>query len=232
MSSPSGPRDLISVTSLSLRTPALASDHWQKASKDQPLFVSLSISTDVREEADTDSLLGDSFNYGTVTKCIEKAVAELPPAQDADGIPLEVLAEQLAQVVIFKAKAPNVRLELTRPRALLSAESVGVEIYRSASDYLPSTAGSTGTRELDPASSSPDGDRFFVRALRRLIIIGLNPPERLDEQEIIADFDFFAGGMANRLANGARAGWVGWRQVVKQLESVRSCSRSCTRAGC
>lgn len=221
MSSSSLPRDLISITALSLRTPSLASDLWQRPSKSQPLLVSLSIATDVRAEASADSLLGDSLNYGTVTKAIEKAVSELPPSLDAEGLPLEVLAELLAKVVLFKAKAPNVRLELSRPRALLSAESIGVEIYRSTSDYLPDSSESPNTFILDPKSTSPRGDRLFVRALRRSIIIGVNQCEREDEQEVIADFDFFAGDMTNRLASGARAGWEGWRKVVKQLESVR-----------
>jgi len=228
-------RDLIVVTDLELRTPYLQVDHWQRPSKEQPLVCTLSIRTDVDQEAQQDNLLQDSLNYGTVTKAIESYIANLPPPlkeEEEEGTPLEVLAEEIAKVVLFKASAPNVRLELRRPRALLTADSVGVTIYRSRSDYssssskLPlSSSTSSPPSSLDQytllsTSTALQKDILFVRGLRRYIIIGLNPCERLDEQEVIVDLEFSAPPDEMRLANGARAGWFGWRSMVKQLESV------------
>lgn len=226
-------RDLIVVTDLQLRTPNLQPDHWQRPSKDQPLICTLSIRTDVDQEAQQDNLLQDSLNYGTVTKAIETYIANLqpPPTQEEEGIPLEVLAEEIAKVVLFQASAPNVRLELRRPRSLLTADSVGVTIYRSRSDYTspsskPSFSSSLPSLDqytLLSTSTAPRNDILFVRGLRRYIIIGLNPCERLDEQEVIVDLEFSAPDDEMRLTNGARAGWAGWRSMVKQLESV-SCA--------
>ncbi|GAA5827441.1 hypothetical protein JCM3770_005838 [Rhodotorula araucariae] len=224
------PQDLIAVTDLQLRTPRLGCDHWQRPAKDQPLVCSLAIRTAVDHEADSDSLLKDSLNYGTVTKAVERHVAALAPSSPGDDneIPLEQLAEQLCKVVLFSACAPTVRLELRRPRALLTADAVGVVLSRSRSDYTAPPSTGTEPSPLDytlrPDAPSLAGDTLFVRALRRLIVIGLNPCERLDEQEVIVDLEFAADTMNIRLANGARAGWADWRKTVKQVEQHLSTS--------
>jgi len=228
------PLDVIRVTDLELRTASLGVDLWQRPSKHQPLVCSLDIRTSVRSEATEDNLLTDSLNYGTVTKAIERHIAHLPaPSSDHDELPLEQLAEDLCHVVLFHASAPNVRLELRRPRALLTAEAVGVVLSRSRSDYTASPSPPSSPPSSAPPSSSPTytlrpdapslaHDTLFVRALRRQIIIGLNPCERLDEQQVIVDLEFGPDTMAmTRLPNGARAGWAHWRKAVKQVEQVR-----------
>ncbi|GAA5841093.1 hypothetical protein JCM11251_008016 [Rhodosporidiobolus azoricus] len=230
-------RDEIKVTDLALTTSALGPDHWQRPNKVQPLLCSLLIRTSVQAEASTDSLLNDSLNYGTVTKAVEKHVADLDQHTSEfgkEGIPLEVLAEQLAKVILFKANAPEVSLELRRPRAHLRAESVGVEIFRSRSDYSLSPTFSP----YSPSSSKPSpndftldldalslaSDKLFVRNLRRHIIIGLNACEREDEQEVLVDLEFCADPMNTRLSNGGRACWAGWKGAVKQVEEHLSSS--------
>mgnify|MGYP001600782954 FL=1 len=208
------PRDIISITALSLRTPCLERDLWHRPSKPQPLLLSLWISTSITSEASVDNLLGGSLNYGFVTKALEKAVASLDPSSE---IALEVLADHLAATVLFTANAPNVRIELTRPRALLSAAAIGVEIYRTHSDYLTTSS----PYSLDLKSPNSPLDTFFVRSLRRLIIIGINACERLDEQEVIVDLSFSPSTTMPFLGTAARPCWTAWRPVVKSLESVR-----------
>ncbi|GAA5909797.1 hypothetical protein JCM8208_005462 [Rhodotorula glutinis] len=229
------PLDVIRVTDLELRTASLGVDLWQRPSKHQPLVCSLDILTSVRSEATEDNLLSESLNYGTVTKAIERHIAQLAPPSSPDHaeLPLEQLAEQLCHVVLFQASAPNVRLELRRPRALLTAEAVGVVLSRSRSDYTASPSppsssaapSSTSTYTLRPDAPSLANDTLFVRALRRQIIIGLNPCERLDEQQVIVDLEFGPDTMLpTRLPNGARAGWAHWRKAVKQVEQHLSAS--------
>ncbi|GAA6012960.1 hypothetical protein JCM11491_000921 [Sporobolomyces phaffii] len=229
-------RDLITVTDLELRSSSLDVDHWQRAHKAQPLLCTLAIRTDVDSEAEQDNLLQDSLNYGTVTKAIEAFVDDLAPGSE---LALEFVAEELAKVVLFHANAPNVRLELRRPRALLTADCIGVSITRSRSDYsrsAPLPLGPSGPPPAAPlaefvllsASPAPKDDTLFVRGLRRYIIIGLNPCERIDEQEVIVDLEFYADQNDMRLANGARAGWTGWRGMVKQLEAHLSTSAPLT----
>lgn len=214
-------RDIISISELSLRTQSLEKDLWNRSKKIQPLLLSLSISTDVSDEAVTDSLLGDSLNYGTVTKAIEKFVKE--SEDNLDNLELEVLAELLCKVIIFIGKAPNVKLELTRPRALLTAESIGVEIYRTKSDYISINSTNSSLPSdftLSPNLTNPLSDKFFVRNLRRLIIIGVNACEREDEQEVIINLEFAAEEMLIPYAGTGRVGWKGWRDVVRKVESV------------
>lgn len=224
-------RDLITVTDLQLRTLALEPDHWQRPAKAQPLVVSLRIHTDVSEEAQSDALKdGKSLNYGSVTKAIEKAVKGLPEATAERALALEQVAEHLAAVVIFDAYAPNITLEVVRPRALLSAQSIGVQVTRDRADYAEE---STSARyQLSDPHTAAREDKLFVRELRRLIVIGLNACERLDEQEVICDFDFLAySGQSDQdsamivppwTAGQPRIAWREWRKVVKVLEQVRA----------
>jgi len=234
-------RDLITVTALQLRSSSLQPDHWLRSGKDQPLLCTLQIATDVSDEAQVDNLLGNSLNYGTVTKTVEQAVADYPAyaaATSQEGeAELEVVAEYLAKHIIFEANAPNVQLELCRPRALLTAEAIGVSIYRTRADYAKPSP--TTTHKPNPAeytlrhsSINPSEDTLFVRTLRRLIIIGLNPCELVDEQEVICDFEFYPDPMEPLLKNGARAGWQGWRTAVRTLEAHLSASHPLTIEAC
>ncbi|KAK4047923.1 trifunctional dihydropteroate synthetase [Microbotryomycetes sp. JL201] len=212
-------RDLICITDLSLRTTVLETDLWQRpAPREQPLLVSLTVRTDVGSEADSDSLGTESLNYGSITKAIENTVKDLPSAlrEGQTHLALENIAEQIAQVVITKCNAPNVDLEILAPRVLLSAEAIGVRLFRQKD-----------------ASASSDalyiGDRFVVKNLRRQIIVGLNPPERVDEQEVVVNLTCWADETKlPRMANGGRAGWAGWRHMVKQVESHLSTSAAGT----
>ncbi|GAA5843785.1 hypothetical protein JCM3766R1_000541 [Sporobolomyces carnicolor] len=227
-------RDLITVSDLELRSSSLQVDHWQRPSKEQPLVCTLSIRTDVDSEAEHDDLLQDSLNYGTVTKEIEQFVAELDRTEQ--DLPLEFVAEEIAKVVLFRANAPNVHLSLRRPRALLTADCIGVSITRARSDYSQPRrdSASLGSQPrpllsdyaLLASSKNPLEDTFFVKGLRRYIIIGLNPCEREDEQEVIVDLDFYAE--SHEMINNARVAWSGWRGMVKQLENHLSSSKPLT----
>lgn len=215
-------RDIISITDLSLRCPLLVNDLWGKPDKSQPLLVSLSIATDVQTEAIGDKLLeGESLNYGVVTKTIEKAVKTLSlPSIDRSSITLEELAEVLARDIIFLANAPNVSLQLSRPRALLSARSIAVHITRSSADYSTSVINpKAGDYQLSANSFNSRNDKFVINELRRSIIIGVNDCERLDEQEVIVDIEF---GTADNMKylGGLRSEWQGWRSIVKSVEAV------------
>ncbi|KAM0789125.1 hypothetical protein ACM66B_003179 [Microbotryomycetes sp. NB124-2] len=212
-------RDLICITDLSLRTTALELDLWQRpAPREQPLLVSLTVKTDVESEADSDALGQESFNYGSITKAIEKTVKEIPSTliQGQTHVAIEEIAERIARVVITQCNAPNVDLEVLAPRVLLSAEAVGVRVFRRQSDCA------------SPLIPIKD-DQFIVKNLRRQIIVGLNPPERVDEQEVIVNLACWADEtMLSRLANGGHVGWAGWRHMVKQVESHLSTSAAGT----
>ncbi|GAA5881122.1 hypothetical protein JCM3774_000880 [Rhodotorula dairenensis] len=212
--------DVISVTGLQLRTPALEEDLWLRTGLDQPLVCSLDVDCDVLAEAKLDQLLTDSLNYGSITKALERHVRSLSAEQHA-SLPLEVLADRLARVVLFDCHAPNVRLNLERPRALLNAQAVGVSIYRTRT----------------PETRHSAQDKLYVRQLSRQIIIGLNPQERLDQQTVLVDLEFTHAPQDHDhdhdqemlpVAAKARPGWRGWRDAVKRVENHLSTSKPLT----
>lgn len=214
-------RDEISVESLSLRCSKLSEDLWLREARDQPLFVTLAVSTDIQEEAGKDNLLDDSLNYGKATKLVEGRIKSINT--ESRTWALEELAEELAQTILFKSPAQNVNLSVVRPRALLQAESVTVSISRSRADYLPVESGQL--RQLSPKSANSPRDRFAINKLRRSIVIGINACERLDEQEVIVEFEF--GVPEEEMLTpwkglAPREGWKGWRAVVKECEKVRA----------
>lgn len=242
-------RDIISITSLSLRSSFLGQDLWGRSNKSQPLLLSLSIITDVESEAINDNLrLGESLNYGIVTKTIEKIVTELnltsfkfSTTTTNNEISLEELAEILAFNILFLTNAPNISLKLFKERSLISSKSISIQITRNKLDYFTSTESSLvatlGNIQLSPHSINSRNDKFVINELRRSIILGLNPCERLEEQEVIVDLEFGLGkgegegeGTMNYVG-GIRPGWKGWRTVVKALESVRTVSLSLSLDG-
>lgn len=197
--------DVISITDLQLRCPFLESDHWGRPQKDQPLVCNVSISTNVASEARIDDLLpdGQSCNYGAITKAIEKSVNLFGTSvTEREGVALEVLAESLAKAVLNQG-APEVTLTLERPRAHLSARSIGVSINRTRSGTLSKA------------------DKFIVKSLERDVIIGLNEPERHDLQRILVDLTFESVPMVH---TQARKAWSAWKPVLKQVEQVRPIS--------
>lgn len=208
---------MIAVTGLQLRTASLQPDLWLRPDKDQPLVCSLKVETTIHQEADADNLLAESLNYGSITKAIEAHVAQLP---EGANLALQVVAERIARVVLFECHAPNVNLELERPRALLTAAAVGVSIHRTRDDYCDDRVSSSA--QLKPTATNPNQDTLYIRQLERHIIIGLNPGERLDEQKVLVDLEFKHEPTTSDMT--ARPGWQGWRGAVKRVEQVRQLS--------
>lgn len=206
--------DVISITDLSLSSIRLAPDLWLREGKLQPLLVSISIFTDIKEEAQSDSLLSDSLNYGTVTKCVEIGISNLED-RGAIGWNLEELSEYLIKLIIFECGAIDILLKLSQSRSLLTADSIGIISRRSRADY---TLDSDSVPILNLDCEHFREDKFIITGLRRFIIIGINECERVDQQEVIVDLEF-ASPMSNTII---RQGWKNWRAVTKSLEAVRS----------
>lgn len=218
--------DVISVTELHLRSSRLEPDLWQRPHKLQPVVVSLQVYTNIDNEAHCDNLLAESLNYGAITKQLELEFDQLERANESDDqLGLEIVAELLAHAVLFKCHAPNVTLQVERPRALLTASAVGLSITRAKSDYL---AVEPHRSDLALAADNLAADTFYIRQLRHQIIIGLNPGERIDQQEVIVDLEFKHDPIDLDCADMhyllprevVRPGWQGWRGAVKRVEQV------------
>lgn len=196
--------DSILLSGLTVRM-LVGVDNWERV-KPQPVTIDVRVHTDVSQAGSSDHL-PFSINYGTLTKELEAHCSNERYRS------LEALADGLAKVCIFICRAPRVTLRVQKPRSLLHAHSAGVQISRTASDYLtpqndnaetvhaPSTRASTtmlspeqlSSLRLSPTSASAVKDRVFVKDLCVSTILGVNPWERVDKQVVKINFEVFSG---------------------------------------
>jgi dihydroneopterin aldolase/2-amino-4-hydroxy-6-hydroxymethyldihydropteridine diphosphokinase/dihydropteroate synthase len=104
-----------------------------------------------------------STHYGTVCK----AVTSLVEGSGTTFRGIEHLAEEVAGLLLGpEVQADWVRVVIEKPRALLRADAAGIEITRSRE-------GAEGE------------DKVFVNNLRLVTIIGVNPWEREERQNVV-----------------------------------------------
>lgn len=195
--------DSICLTGLSVRM-LVGVDNWERV-KPQPVSIDVRIHTDVSKAGNADHL-PHSIHYGILTSELEKHCS----AERYRS--LEALAEGLAKVCIFTCRAPRVTLRVQKPRALLHAHSAGVQITRTAADFVTpdgenaeeayapmqrSTATLSAEQQagLRLSSSSPwaQHDRVFVKDLCISTILGVNPWERVDKQIVRINLEIYSG---------------------------------------
>ena len=100
---------------------------WERE-KEQEILVNLEIAVDAREAGRSDDI-DDSLNYRTVAK-------DVIAYTEASGHYLvEALAAGIARIVVVDHGAPRVRVRVEKPGALRFADSVGIEIDRTAADF-------------------------------------------------------------------------------------------------
>lgn len=196
--------DSILLTGLTVRM-LVGVDNWERI-KPQPVIIDVRVHTDVSLAGSSDHL-PHSIHYGILTKELEAHCSNERYRS------LEALAEGLAKVCIFICRAPQVTLQVQKPRSLLHAQSAGVEITRTASDFLtsqdknaetiysPATKASStiltpdqlNSLRLSPTSNSATNDRVFVKDLCISTILGVNPWERVDKQVVKINLEVFSG---------------------------------------
>lgn len=195
--------DSICLTGLSVRM-LVGVDNWERV-KPQPIKIDVQIHTDVSKAGKADHL-PHSIHYGILTKELESHCSVERYRS------LEALAEGLAKVCIFTCRAPKVTLCVQKPRSLLHADSAGVQIIRTASDFVttdgrnaedafaPQSTTSIVASTEDQASLRLSGssywaqhDRVFVKDLCISTILGVNPWERVDKQIVRINLEVFSG---------------------------------------
>jgi FolB domain-containing protein len=188
------PRDQITVSELSLQ-PRLAGWAWEPdVPRILPVKLTLTYETDVSRAGASDDLTHSISYSGVSEKIVQMAGSKTwgdlwELAQKVAGLALESEGTSGAEEV-------TVRLE--HPRAVLGAESAGLEIVRA--------------REKDIARD----DIIFVRGFRADTVIGVNPAERTREQPIILN-------LTGRLPSGTESGpWADHaRTLVQAAKQVR-----------
>ncbi|PWN90850.1 Dihydropteroate synthase [Acaromyces ingoldii] len=189
--------DSIILSGLSVRL-LVGVDGWERV-QPQPVSIDVRVHTDVSQAGQSDHL-PYSIHYGILTKELEKHCA------GARYRSLEALAEGLAKVCIFVCKAPRVTLKVEKPRSLLHARSAGVQITRTAQDFIkPSSSSSEqawpetpsadmlNSLRLSPQSHWATKDVVLVNDLEISTILGVNPWERVDKQIVRINLVVFSG---------------------------------------
>lgn len=216
--------DVIVVKRLEVRM-IVGVDNWERVQA-QTVTIDASVHTDVSKAGISDHL-PHSIHYGILVKQLEAHCATHRYRS------LEALAEGLAKVCIFVLHAPKVTLNVEKPRSLLHAASAGVQIARASDDYMlgnvhPIPPNLDPTQHLDQLRLSPTSalaldDKVIVRDLIINTIIGVNPWERQDKQNVKLNLIVYSGlSRANETHNST----AGLFDVVNKQHNYRTIVRS------
>lgn len=118
--------DSIFIRHLLLRT-IIGLNDWERETE-QDVLIDLEILFDLRAAGTSDDV-EDTINYRTISKSIIAYV------ESSRHYLVEALATAIARLVIVEHGAGRVRVRVEKPGALRFAESVGVEIERTAEDF-------------------------------------------------------------------------------------------------
>lgn len=165
-------------------------DSWRRP-KPQPILLSLWLKTSVALAGSTDHL-PYSIHYGTVCKSISVAV------ENGAFRDLEHLAEDVALLALGPSlNGEWVKVLIEKPRALLRADAAGISIVR----------------RRDGATVKKEGeDRMFVKDLRLATIIGVNPWERNERQNVVINLT-----MHKPLTSAGGTESYDWRAITNAL---------------
>ncbi|CDR99276.1 related to multifunctional folic acid synthesis protein [Sporisorium scitamineum] len=216
--------DIIVVKKLQVRM-IVGVDNWERVQA-QPVTIDARVHTDVSMAGKSDHL-PHSIHYGVLVKQLEAHCANHRYRS------LEALAEGLAKVCIFILHAPKVTLNVEKPRSLLHAASAGVQIVRTSADYMfggvhPIPSNIDPVQHLDELRLSPSStfaldDKVIVRDLVINTIVGVNPWEREDKQNVKLNLVVYSGLSRAKEAHNSTAGIV---DVVNKQHNYRTIVRS------
>ncbi|KAI5792838.1 Dihydropteroate synthase-like protein [Pyronema domesticum] len=164
----SSDRDLIFIHSLNLKA-TTGVDRW-KLPKPQAILVSLWLKTSVALAGSTDHL-PYSIHYGLLCKSVTALV------EGNTFTSLEHLTEEVANLALGpELNGEWVKIAIEKPRALLRADAAGMSIVRR--------------REGNKIVKEGE-DKVFIRDLRLVTIIGVNPWERLEKQNVVLNLTLY-----------------------------------------
>ncbi|KAJ3339685.1 trifunctional dihydropteroate synthetase [Gonapodya sp. JEL0774] len=188
------PLDRIMVDRLSVRS-IIGLDSWERR-RPQPVTISVAIHTNIRDAGNMDSL-ARSISYAHVAK----AVTEL--SETSQYATVEELAARIAELCIADYQAPKISVKVEKPKALLHASKVSMQITRTRASlqflerFRVSDSG-TNAQAAFPITPTPVwtsnsteeipeelyDDVFTIENLQIDAVVGVNPWERLEKQKV------------------------------------------------
>lgn len=155
--------DEIIVDNLVVRN-IIGVDSWERH-KRQPVHISITVYCNVND-AGSEDLLSKSTNYGTLCKAV--TVFSETSAYKS----VEALATGISRMCFETFPISRIKVRVEKTKALLRAESAGVEIIRS--------------KENDFTD-----DYIFIKNLQAVTIIGVNAWERDEKQKVLVSIKVF-----------------------------------------
>ena len=154
------PQDEIYLKNLTL-TAIVGPDAWQRPGKPQPVSISVNVAYDLSACAAKDDV-SKTLNYGQLSKDVTACFS----ARGKVGFEnLLFAAEEVLDVVEkFEPRSGWVTIEL--PKGLLRGGTLGVRRQFGGSEIL-------------------EGNEIWARGVRVACIVGVNPHERVERQEIV-----------------------------------------------
>lgn len=199
--------DVIYLRNLQLSA-VVGPDAWSRPGKAQPLVISVRYSFSVRDAGASDNIV-DTVSYGQMCKDITGGI---------EGNKFDGLGAVVFRVMSLTCDWPfttSLQLILNLPKAILRVE------------------GGIGIEAKIRGNGSPEADGYprtgpklhswvwFIRALRVACIIGVNPHERLQKQDVIINIQSNSVPSATPSDSDLQAETERWRQIAKTTFKVR-----------
>ncbi|KAI8611218.1 Dihydropteroate synthase-like protein [Chytriomyces sp. MP71] len=173
-------------------------DAWERP-RHQPLVISISVASDV---AGSVAKVGDSLSaehtvsYSTMQSAVRDFAAR-NSYRTLEALAMAIAHVCYAQCGVKELKTDGgVTVTIVKPKALLHADSVGIQITRTRKELEEidellrrKQAGESFPRSLDiePYDVGVGSDLIFIRQLACSTIIGINPWERVHKQRLLID---------------------------------------------
>ncbi|KAI8869170.1 Dihydropteroate synthase [Ramicandelaber brevisporus] len=216
--------DIVLIKDLNVRN-IIGVDNWERQRR-QPVVINVRVQTDISAAAETD-LVDCSVHYGVLCKKVTQF------AEGSSFKSLEALASALCDLTLGLSNVKGVTVRVDKPRALLHAESAGVQLTR----YLPLTASEAAAGEneaeeeegrgfgISNYSVSGEDDLVIIKGLRLSTIVGVNVWERHETQVVILDLTIHCKFTLSELKGDHVAPEHNFRTIVRHITDTVESSK-------
>ena len=184
-------------------------DAWNRPGKPQPIMLTLKLMIDTTSAGTSDEI-AHTFSYGQMCKDVDVL-------SDGHFRSLDDLTSNLARIALAKQwPGESLEISLLAPKALLRVEGgLGREVtFRKQWMEIGAAKQQIWGRERQT---------WLVKQLKVACIIGVNPHERLEKQQVTINLEFL-GQLGKDEGDGEeqdREGRGSWATLVSRVCSVR-----------
>ena len=209
--------DIILLRNFHMRA-VIGPDAWNRSGKAQPLVLTVKLLADTRVAGNSDEIV-HTFSYGQMCK-------DVTVLSDGQFRSIDDVTDGLAKVALANGwPGESLQISLTAPKALLRVEGgLGREV-------------TLRKKRIDWQQTwSLERQVWLVRQLKLACIIGVNPHERLEKQQVTIDLQILGEPRSSEGDFGERdgEGESPWTTLVSRVCSVglQFCRSPCQGLSC